>query len=84
MPALSFREDYIRPTCEPRGAYNHGEENQKEGNKKSTLCTRLVTQKLARGEKPLKQGEGGHRGQVQLFHFRLQLAKGAAHSKWEP
>ena len=44
----------MRITCEPRGAHNQGGEDQKEGDRKSKAEARLVTQKLARGEKPFK------------------------------
>ena len=44
----------MRITCEPRGAHNQEGEDQKEGDRKSKAEARLVTQKLARGEKPFK------------------------------
>ena len=43
----------MRITCEPRGVHNR-EEDQKEGDRKSKVEARLVTQKLAREEKPFK------------------------------
>ena len=44
----------MRITCEPRGVHNREGEDQKEGDRKSKVEARLVTQKLARGEKPFK------------------------------
>ena len=53
---FSFCEDYMNENhlCEPRGVHSHGGEDQKEGDRKSKAEAKLVTQKLARGEKLFK------------------------------